>query len=142
MGDIKNFTANDGLGHYDRESNPQGLSVFELLPKEVSWSFLGHFYKVQSQDKLIPLLLVGEIGVAIVFSPFNAGSNNAMVIKPDGGVMWDVGTCARAFIGGGIFTDVYYVLGQLNFFVNIKNQDYRFSFDVVSGEPGKLIPSL
>lgn len=46
MSDVTDFTVVDGLGSYNREANSQGLSVWELLPKEVSWSFLGCSYKI------------------------------------------------------------------------------------------------
>ncbi|MCK8669443.1 hypothetical protein M1M11_31660 [Pseudomonas azerbaijanoccidens] len=141
MSDVTDFTVVDGLGNYDREANPQGLSVWELLPKEVSWSFLGRSYKIESPDKLIPQLLIDGIGIAVVVSPFNAEKNKALVVKPDGEVMWDVSARASALTKGGVFSDVYYVSGRLCFFVNINNQDFRFSFDVVSGEIGRLILS-
>jgi hypothetical protein len=102
---------------------------------------LGHPYKVESLDKLIPKLLLGSVGIAVVISPFNLKENKALIIKPDGDVMWDVGTIAKSIIGGGVYSDVCCVSGQLCFFVNINNQDFRFSFDVVSGAIGKLIPS-
>jgi hypothetical protein len=141
MSSVSNFTVIDNLGSYDREANPQGLSVFELLPTGVSWSFLGRQYKIESHNKLIPKLLVGEAGIAVVISPFDIKENKALIIKPDGGVMWDVGAITKSVVGGGIFSDVYYVSGQLCFFVNINNQDFRFSFDVISGTVGVLIPS-
>src|SRR5690242_17186459 len=100
MSDVNDFTVVDGLGNYDREANPQGLSVWELLPKEVSWSFLGRLYKVESSDKLVPQLLTDGVGIAVVISPFNTEKNKALVIKPDGEVMWDVGACASALTKG------------------------------------------
>ena len=141
MSDVSDFTVLDGLGNYDREANPQGLSAWKLLPKEVSWSFLGCLYKIESAEKLIPQLLIGVTGIAVVVSPFNAEKNKALVIKPDGEVMWDVSALASAMIKGGIFSDVYYVSGLLCFFVNINDQDFRFSFDAVSGEIGILTAS-
>ncbi|PVZ56488.1 hypothetical protein C9422_18315 [Pseudomonas sp. B1(2018)] len=141
MSDVSDFTVVDGLGNYDREANPQGLSVWELLPKEVSWSFWGRLYKIESAEKLIPQLLIGGTGIAVVVSPFNAEKNKALVVKPDGEVMWDVSALAGTMIKGGVFSDVYYVSGLLCFFVNINDQDFRFSFDAVSGEIGVLTPS-
>lgn len=141
MSCIQDFTVIDNLGSYDRDANPQGLSVWELLPTGVSWSFLGRPYKIESFDKLIPKLLLGSVGIAVVISPFDLKENKALIIKPDGDVMWDVGAVAKSIVGRGIYSDVYYVSGQLCFFVNINNQDFRFSFDVVSGVVGKLITS-
>ncbi|MNF66646.1 hypothetical protein D3C84_484420 [compost metagenome] len=102
MSDVNDFTVVDGLGSYDREANPQGLSVWELLPKEVSWSFLGRLYKFDSSDKLIPQRLIDGIGIALVVSPFNAEKNKALVVKPGGEVMWDVSARANALTKGGV----------------------------------------
>ncbi|WP_155292779.1 hypothetical protein [Pseudomonas fluorescens] len=141
MSNVTDFTVVDGLGNYDRKANPQGLSVWELLPREVSWSFFGRLYKIESSEKLIPLLLIGAAGIAVVISPFNDKKNKALVVKPDGELMWDVSARASNIVKGGIFSDVYYISGRLYFFVNINNHDFRFSFDTVSGEIGRLIPS-
>lgn len=141
MSCIQDFTVIDNLESYDRDVNPQGLSVWELLPTGVSWSFLGRPYKIESFDKLIPKLLLGNLNIAVVISPFNIKENKALIVKPDGNVMWDVGVIAKSIVGGGIYSEVSYVSGQLCFFVNISNQDFRFSFDAVSGVVGKLITS-
>ena len=141
MSCIKDFAVIDDPGSYDREANSQDLSVWELLPNGVSWSFLGCSYKIESFDKLIPKLLPGGIGIAVVISPFNTKNNKALIINPDGSVMWDVSTVTKDLVGAGIFSDVYYVSGQLCFFVNINNQDFRFSFDVASGTVGVLVSS-
>ena len=39
------------------------------------------------------------------------------------------------------FYDVYYINKELYFFVNINGFDYRFSFDIETGECGELISS-
>ena len=141
MSVIENYSVIDNPGSSDRGANSQGLSVWELLPTGVAWSFLGCPYKIETPQKLIPELLVDATGIAVVIAPFDIKENEALIIKPDGDLMWDVRAAAKAIIGQGIFSDVYYVSGQLCFFVNINNLDYRFSFDVVSGTVGALIPS-
>lgn len=47
MGCIQDFMVIDNLGSYDRDANPQGLSVWELLPTGVSWSFWGARIKLK-----------------------------------------------------------------------------------------------
>ncbi|MCQ2998298.1 hypothetical protein NLO98_00825 [Pseudomonas syringae] len=141
MSVIENYSVIDNPGSSDRGANPQGLSVRELLPTGVAWSFLGCPYKIENPQKLIPELLVDATGIAVVIAPFDTKENEALIIKPDGDLMWDVRAAAKTVVGQGIFSDVYYVSGQLCFFVNINNLDYRFSFDVVSGTVGELMPS-
>lgn len=141
MSVIENYLVIDNLGSYDRGANARGLSVWDLLPTGVVWSFVGCSHKIENPQKLIPKLLLGDIGIAVVIAPFHIKENEALIVKPDGDLMWDVRAAAKAIIGPGIFSDVYYVSGQLCFFVNIHNLDYRFSFDVVSGAVGVLIPS-
>jgi len=141
MSVIESFSVIDNLGSYDRAANPQGLSVWELLPTGVAWSFLGYSYKIENPHKLIPKLLLDGIGIAVVIAPFNTKENKALIVKSDGDLMWDISAAAKAIVGQGVFSDVYYVAGQLCFFVNINNIDHRFSFDVVSGAVGVLIPS-
>ncbi|WP_095100391.1 hypothetical protein [Pseudomonas sp. Irchel 3A5] len=138
MSVIENYSI---LGSHDRGANLHGLSFWELLPTGVAWSFLGCSHKIENPQKLIPELLVDGTGIAVVIAPFDIKENEALIIKPDGDLMWDVCAAAKSIIGQGIFSDVYYVSGQLCFFVNINNLDYRFSFDVVSGAVGMLIPS-
>ncbi|MCD5980881.1 hypothetical protein [Pseudomonas quasicaspiana] len=141
MSVIENYSVIDNPGSSDRGANSQGLSVWELLPTGVAWSFLGCSHKIENPQKLIPELLVDATGIAVVIAPFDIKENEALIIKPDGDLMWDVRAAAKTMVGQGIFSDVYYVSGQLCFFVNINNLDYRFSFDVVSGTVGALIPS-
>ncbi|MCQ2993653.1 hypothetical protein NLO95_05910 [Pseudomonas syringae] len=141
MSVIENYSVIYNPGSSDRGANPQGLSVRELLPTGVAWSFLGCPYKIENPQKLIPELLVDATGIAVVIAPFDIKGNEALIIKPDGDLMWDVRAAAKTVVGQGIFSDVYYVSGQLCFFVNINNLDYRFSFDVVSGTVGELMPS-
>ena len=141
MSVIENFSVIDNLGSYDRAANPHGLSVRELLPTGVSWSFLECSYKIKNPHKLIPKLLLDGIGIAVVIAPFDIHENKALIVKPGGDLMWDVRAAAKAIIGQGVFSDVRYVSGSLCFFVNINGLDYRFSFDVVSGAVGMLTPS-
>lgn len=141
MSVIENYSIIDTLGSYDRGANPEGLSVWDLLPTGVTWSFLGSSYKIENPQRLIPYLLLDSIGIAVVMAPFDIKENEALIIKPNGDLMWDVRAAAKGLIGSGIFSDVYCVSGQLCFFVNINNIDYRFSFDIVSGAVGMLILS-
>lgn len=141
MNTIEEFVVFEGLGNYDRENNPRGLTVQQLLPIGVSWLCGGMRHKVEHGDGLIATNLRTLNGIALVFSPFNKALNNAVILKPDGTAMWDVRHIAFKIAPGCIFTDVYYVDGELFFFIYFNGQDYRFSFDVNKGAVGELVPS-
>lgn len=138
---IENYKVLDNLGSYDREGNPLDLTVKQLAPICVSWSYNGIDHKIESPFGLVATLLENRNGIAIVAAPYKKSSNKAEIINPDGSVMWDVSEIVKLGCTGGIFSDVYYVLGELCFFINIREKDFRFSFDVGTGKPGSLIPS-
>lgn len=96
-------------------------------------------YKVEHADGLIATKLKSGIGIALVLSPFNSNMNDAMIVNPDGTVMWDIGKVACRVAPGCILTD--YVMHELCFFVCISGRDYRLSFDVATGGFGELIMS-
>jgi hypothetical protein len=141
MDTVQDFSVLDSLGNYDREDNPNGLTVQELLPRGISWLSGGMRHKVEHADGLIATKLSAANGIALVLSPFNKALNDAMILNPDGTVMWDVRNVAWGVAPGCILTDVYYVLDELCFFIYFSGQNYRFSFDVVTGGVGKIIIS-
>lgn len=141
MDAVQDISVLDSLGNYDRENNPKGLTVQELLPRGVSWLSGGVRHKVEHADGLIATKLRAANGIALVLSPFNKALNDAMILNPDGTVMWDISNVAWRVAPGCILTDVYYVMDELCFFIYISGRDYRFSFDVATGGFGKLIVS-
>jgi hypothetical protein len=141
MDTVQNFSVLDSLGTYGRENNPNGLTVQELLPRGVSWLSGGVRHKVEHADGLIATKLRASDGIALVLSPFNKALNDAMILNPDGTVIWNVRNFAWGVAPGCILTDVYYVLNELCFFIYTSGHDYRFSFDVATGGVGKIIIS-
>ena len=141
MNVIINFSVLDDLGKYDKESNPRKLSVFDLLPTKVSWLYNAKKIEIKDNNKIIPLLLLNNAGVALVKAPFDKDKSRAYILKPTGKVMWDVKDIIGKKIIDTIFHGVYYISDILFFFVNINGCDYRFSFDVNTGITGELIQS-
>lgn len=141
MDTVQDFSVLDSLGTYGRENNPNGLTVQELLPRGVSWLSGGVCHKVERADGLIATKLRASDGIALVLSPFNKALNDAMILNPDGTVIWNVRNIAWGVAPGCILTDVYYVLNELCFFIYTSGHDYRFSFDVATGGVGKIIIS-
>ncbi|MCL6324721.1 MULTISPECIES: hypothetical protein [Pectobacterium] len=141
MGVISDFKLLDDLGGYDKASNPNRLNVFELSPHGISWLCDGKIYEIRCNEKLIPLVLVGGDGIALIKSPFDKKINNAYIVSPFNEIVWDVGGLVRAKNKDIIFSDVYYVLNELCFFVHVDGCDYRFSFDEKTGRVGNLIKS-
>ncbi|AFI88304.1 hypothetical protein F6Q07_18710 [Pectobacterium parmentieri] len=131
----------DDFGGYERISNPNRLNVFGLSPHGVSWFCDGEVYEIRCNEKLIPLLLVGGDGIALIKSPFDKRNNNAYILSPFNEIIWDVGGLVRKENKDIIFSDVYYVINNLYFFVHVDGCDYRFSFDTKTGEVGSLLQS-
>lgn len=141
MDTISNFKLLDNLDGYDKVGNPNGLSMIELLPYGVTWLCNGKINEIKHNDKITSLLLKNNNGIALIKSPFNRIGNNAYIISPSNEIIWDVGSIIRDGTSEIIFSDVYYVSDELNFFVNVDGRDYRFTFDPKTGQTGKLTPS-
>lgn len=142
MSAISDFVLIDDLGDYDRRENPLHLSVMQLLADGVSWVYMSEKHEFTSPHKIIATLLPDASAIALVVAPFDRSENKALVLSADGSVRWDVGQLIGEAAMTGIFADVYEVSGQLCFFVNIQNQDFRCSFDVASGSVGALVQSF
>ena len=141
MDTINNFKLLDDLDGYDKVANPNGLNMIELLPHGVTWSCNGKINEIKHNNKIIALLLKNNNGIALVKSPFNKCGNNAYIISPLNEIVWDVGSIIRNDTDKVIFSDVYYISDELNFFINIDVRDYRFTFEPKIGKAGKLTPS-
>lgn len=141
MNTIVNFSVLDELGKYDKESNPNKLSVFDLLPTGVSWLYGTKKIEIRDDNKIIPLLLLGDTGVALVRAPFDKDKSQAYILNPAGDIMWNVKGIIDKKIKDIIFHDVYYISDILFFFINVNGCDYRFSFDVDTGIAGEIIKS-
>lgn len=141
MSDIQNYTTLDDLGSYDKALNPKRLSVLELLPTGVSWIHNGNKIEIHDSNKIVALLLSNGNEVALIKAPYDRDKNNAYIVDAEGKVKWDIKSMFGQKIRDAIFYDVYYITGELHFFININNCDYRFSFDTETGVCGNLLQS-
>ncbi|WOA50884.1 hypothetical protein [Dickeya solani] len=141
MDTISDFKLMDSLGGYDKAANPKGLGLFNLLPHGVTWLCNGKRHEIKHGNKIIPLLLKENDGIALIKSPFNKKDNQAYIVTPSNKIKWNVGDLLKKHIEGAIFLDVYFILDELFFFVNLDGRDYRFAFEPKTGEIGKLIAS-
>jgi len=125
--------------NYDRVTNPLRLNVFELLPIGMSWEHNAKKLVKKNPNKIISLLSNDGEAIAAVESPFDPVENKALVINPDASIRWDIGAVLNLNIKDNLmFSDVYYVNDELFFFFNKSGKDFRFSFDVFTGLPGKI----
>lgn len=120
----------------------QTKTVLDRLPLAVSWTFENKQYILESEDKIIAICLKNRKEIAIVIAPFNILKNKAIIINGDKTIKWDVSNLLKKNkpISYIIFSDVYYVLDELSFFINEDNgYDFRFSLDSSTGKLGDLI---
>lgn len=141
MDAISDFKLIDNLSGYDKSNNVSGLSVLDLLPYGVSWLCDGKEKEIVYPDKIIPLLLDDNSGIALIQSPFSKKDNQAYIINPHGDVFLNVGEVIRMREKDAIVNDVYYISNDLFFFFNVNGRDYRIKVDPKSGNVGEVIPS-
>jgi hypothetical protein len=147
---VRNFTLTDMLGDYDKAGNPSALSVFELLPHGVSWSYGGRRHEISHEKKVVAVLVDGK-AIAIIQAPSqDIPGNKAYIVDGNARTIWDVSAMAaekfrqgKVFRGSSpLFWDVRYQQnGPLWFFLHIGGTDFRFSFDPLSGSMGELAES-
>ena len=132
------------LSHSEENLNKNGTSsVFNALPYKITWEYNGIMHFLENKNKLLPLLLNDKKHIAVIEAPYNNVFNKALIIDGNGNVIWCITTLLKEQIKDSniIFYDVYYIKDILYFFVAISNNDYRFQFNPISGEMGKLIES-
>ena len=138
---IDNFRVTDNLVGYDKKSNPQRLSVFDLLSRGVTWSYLNKQYEIKDDNGVIPLLLTNCNEIALIKAPFDKSTNRAWIISADSTLKWDISSIINKYYSDAIFYDVYHIDDELYFYIHVNNDDFRFSFDVTSGDIGVLLQS-
>ena len=121
-------------------------SVGELLPNAVSWVCNGCVYnRKQENGGLCAVLLECDNVIGVVESPYVGSFNPAYVLDETNQIIWNVSDLflaiyGKMYYGGKLhFSDVRTENGTLWFFVYISGCDFRFSFDVQTGEIGQLI---
>lgn len=122
-------------------------SVGDILPIEISWECNGKVYnRKQEKGGLCAILLEHDNVIGVVENPYTGEYNSAYVLSATNQIIWNVSDLFIAIYGskyyGGIkmhFVDVRIENGSLYFFINISNCDFRFSFNIKTGEIGRLV---
>jgi hypothetical protein len=157
---ITDFTFIDEMENYDKINNPLKLSVYALLPIGIKWKYCEKEYKIKNGNKIIAKLLKDNKHIAVIEIPKNRTLNDAYIISGNNTQEYNIRnilnktelTITSPYITGennhiklnknaAIFNDVYYAYNELYFFIFIENEYYKFTFDLKTGNIGKLIVS-
>jgi hypothetical protein len=132
---------------YDRINNPDRLSVSELSPMGISWCYNSQCYEITNERRVSALFLKDETGIVVVEAPFDHSNNKAYIINAKGEIVWNVKDLFHAkykdFING-YYVSFYYPIYEssgLYFHITMNNLEYRFLFDILTGDIGHIIES-
>lgn len=141
MDKIKEFSNSNKINSDDQ------MSIIDILPNTISWSYKGKIYKIENEDKVIAVLLENNNQIAVIEAPSNKTHNKAYIVDNTGQVIMNIYEiflrknnskyCGK-FI---IFTDVYYIKDELYFFLVLNNTDFRLRIDTINLQIGDLIES-
>ncbi|WP_289751856.1 hypothetical protein [Bacteroides acidifaciens] len=122
-------------------------SIGDSLPIEITWECNGSMYnRKQEKGGLCAILSEHDNVIGVVENPYTGGYNSAYVLNATNQIIWNVSELFMSNYGskyyGGVnihFVDVRIENGNLYFFINISDCDFRFSINVKTGEIGQLI---
>lgn len=137
---LQNFRHIEVDPSYDKVQNPKRLTVRELLPIGASWEHKGKKHEVLKSSGVIAVPLTDFSGIAIVEGPFDAGpKNHAYIMNADGSVRFEIIKPSELYTS--LFSDVYYVVGELCFFLSGSSGDFRLSVNEIDGTISQVNPS-
>ena len=140
MTKLQNFRHIELEPSYDKIRNPKLLTVRELLPVGASWVHNGKKYEVLKPWGVLAVPLNDFCGIAIVEGPFETGQkNHAYVMNAEGSVRFEINKPSGLTTSS--FSDVYYVSGELCFFLSGSSGDFRLSINKIDGTISKIDPS-
>jgi len=140
MTKLQNFRHIELDPSYDKIQNPKRLTVSELLPVGASWEHNGQKYEVLKSWGLLAVPLSDFSGIAIVEGPFETRKkNHAYVMNSAGSVRFEINKPSE--LSTSSFSDVYYVTGELCFFLAGSSGDFRLSINEIDGTISKISPS-
>jgi hypothetical protein len=132
---------------YSSLNESNHYNIFQLSPLGYSWTYNEIEYHRENVEKIFSVLSGNEKFIAFVESPFSIKGNMAYIVNGINEVVWNVSNLFfekyKHIIMNKkyIFSDVRLEKDILYFFINIDNNDFRFSFDIENGEIGRLIES-
>ncbi|WP_409310364.1 hypothetical protein [Pectobacterium sp. B1J-3] len=111
------------------------------MPYGISWLCNENKQEIIYTDKIIPLPLQDNSGIALIKSPFSKEDSQAYIINPHGDICFDIGESIRKNERDAIMSDVYYIFNDLFFFFNVNGCDYRIQVEPKVGIVGEVILS-
>lgn len=137
---IKNLMVDNGDVS---KAKKETFTVFDTLPCAITWLYNGTNHRIEHKDKLLPLMLKDNQHIAVIQAPYSKEFNRAYIINGDGEIIWNLKDILKEkrLLDRPLFYDVYYIKDSLYFFVVISNTDYRFEFNLYTGEIGDFIES-
>lgn len=140
MTKLQNFRNIELDPSYDKVQNPKRLTVRELLPIGVSWEYNGQKYEVLKPWGVLAVPSNDFLSIAIVEGPFETGpKNHAYIMNASGSVRFEINKPRE--LSTSSFSDVYYVSGELFFFLSGSPGDFRLSINEIDGTISKITPS-
>lgn len=147
MDKIKKFEYKVLFNSDDNKNIEEQLSIYDTLPKTVSWSYNNKIYKIDNEYKIIAMLLEKENLIAIIEAPFNKTFNKTYIIDGTGKEVMDISSLFMRkyntvfYNKSVIFSDIYYINKALYIFLVSNNTDFRIEVDINNGLVGDLIES-
>jgi len=144
---IKKFEYKVLFNSDDNKNIEEQLSIYDTLPKTVSWSYNNKIYKIDNEYKIIAMLLEKENLIAIIEAPFNKTFNKTYIIDGTGKEVMDISSLFMRkyntvfYNKSVIFSDIYYINKALYIFLVSNNTDFRIEVDINNGLVGDLIES-
>lgn len=137
---IQNFKLNKAV---DSNEAGKAISIIDMLPNKITWEYMGKHFEWEDNEKLISLLLKDQRHIAIIESPYSKILNESYIIDGNGIIIWNIKDLLQQkhSFSQVIFYDTYYINDILYFFVVVAGVDYRFCFNLSTGEIGGLIES-
>lgn len=147
MDKIKKFEYKVLFNSDDNKNIEEQLSIFDTLPKVVSWHYNNKNYKIDNEHKIIAMLLEKENLIAIIEAPYDTVFNKAYIIDGTGKKVMDISSLFKKeynslfYNKSVIFSDIYYINKVLYLFLVSNNTDFRVEVDINKGFVGGLIES-
>lgn len=140
MTKLQNFRHIELDPSYDKIQNPKRLTVRELLPIGASWEYNGQKYEVFKPWGVLAVPLNDFRSIAIVEGSFETGQkNHAYVMNANGSVRFEINKPSE--LTTSAFFDVYYISGELCFFLSGSSGDFRLSINEIDGRISKINPN-
>lgn len=147
MDKIRKFEYKVLFNSGDSKDIEEQLSVFDTLPKVVSWHYDNKIHKIDNEHKIIATLLEKENLIAIIEAPYDTVFNKAYIVDGTGKELMDISSLFKKKYNSlfynkpVIFSDIYYINKALYLFLVSNNTDFRVEVDINKGLVGDLIES-